>query len=141
MKIKPRFLVGGGIITASMAYVIYLGASSNWQYYLQVDECIAQADQVRGQRLRVSGRVAAGSLSTAAARREVSFILEGNEKSMPVTYQGPMPDNMAEGKEIVVEGVLQPNGELKGETIITKCASKYASEDAARDAKPAQRAP
>lgn len=71
--------------------------------------------------------------------REVSFILEGNEKSMPVTYQGPMPDNMAEGKEIVVEGVLQPNGELKGETIITKCASKYASEDAARDAKPAQR--
>lgn len=128
MSINPKLVACVGVIAMAIAYVVYLATGSSWQYYLQVDECVAQADQVLGRRLRVSGRVAAGSLSSSVERREVSFTLEGTEQRLRVTYHGSVPDQLAEGKEVVVEGALQRDGELKGETIITKCASKYAPE-------------
>ena len=47
-------------------------------------------------------------------------IIEANE--------GPLPDNLAEEMEVVVEGSLEPSGCLRGDRVLTRCASKYASE-------------
>jgi cytochrome c-type biogenesis protein CcmE len=137
MGMRTKLLVSGVLITASLAYAVYLGASSSWQYYLQVDECLSQVEQFRGKRLRISGRVAAGSLQALPERREASFVLEGNEHKLPVSYRGTIPDTLAEGREVVVEGALAGDGHFRCETLITRCASKYAPKDA-RQAEPAQ---
>lgn len=126
MNVKAKLALGTAVITAAVGYVVYLGASSSWQYYLLVDECVAQADQMSGKHLRVSGSIAAGSLTIPTHRRWASFLLEGKEHRLAVSCPGPLPDNLAEGVEVVVEGALAGDGSLQGHKVITRCASKYA---------------
>jgi cytochrome c-type biogenesis protein CcmE len=125
MSARVRLAIGLLVIVSALAYVAYLAASSSWQYYLLSDECVAQAGRLLGKRLRVSGLVAAGSLSTAADRRQAAFLLQGHEHRLPVRCTGLLPDNLTEGVEVVVEGTLQPDGHLQGDRVITRCASKY----------------
>jgi cytochrome c-type biogenesis protein CcmE len=126
MSVKAKLALGATVILAAVGYLAYLGASTSWQYYLLVDECVVHGDQMSGKRLRVSGAVAAGSLSISPNRRGASFVLQGKEHSLPVSCLGPLPDNLAEGIDVVVEGTIQPDGCLQGQKVITRCASKYA---------------
>jgi len=130
MAMRTKLLVGGVVIAAAIAYAVYLGASSSWQYYLQVDEFLGQVDQFRDKRLRLSGRVAAGSLKTSPEQRAANFVLEGTEHKLPVCYRGSIPDNLAEGRDVVVEGKLAGDGHFQCEILITRCASKYLPKDA-----------
>lgn len=129
MGIRAKLAVSGVVIAATIAYSVYLGASSSWQYYLHVDECMAQADQFRGKRVRLSGRVATGSLKASPELRHASFDLEGTEHKVSVSYRGSIPDNLAEGREVVVDGTLASDGNFQCTTLITRCASKYAPQD------------
>jgi len=138
MGMRTKLLLCGVVIATTIAYAVYLGASSSWQYYLQVDECLGQADLFRGKRLRLSGRVAAGSLKASPEHREANFVLEGNEHKLPVWYRGSIPDNLAEGRDVVVEGALAGDGHFQCETLITRCASKYAPKDASNAAEQAK---
>jgi cytochrome c-type biogenesis protein CcmE len=136
MGMKAKLLVCGALITASIGYAVYLGASSSWQYYLQVDEFLGHVEQFRGKRLRLSGRVATGSLQASPEHREANFVLEGSQHKLPVSYRGSLPDNLAEGRDVVVEGSLAGDGHFQCETVITRCASKYASKEASNAAEP-----
>jgi cytochrome c-type biogenesis protein CcmE len=140
MGMRAKLLLCGIVITTSLGYAVYLGASSSWQYYLQVDECLDQVDQFRGKRLRLSGRVAAGSLKASPEYREATFVLEGNEHKLPVRYRGSIPNNLAENRDVVVEGVLAGDGHFQCETLITRCASKYTPKDASDAAEQAEEA-
>jgi cytochrome c-type biogenesis protein CcmE len=126
MSLNAKLAVGGIVLTAVIAYVAYVGAAGKVQYYLLVDECVAQAEQFQGRQLRVSGGIATGSLQIAADRRVASFVLQGQESRLTVRSSGTLPDNLAEGIEVVVEGTLHPDGHLQGDRVITRCASKYA---------------
>jgi cytochrome c-type biogenesis protein CcmE len=123
---KAKMVTATAIIAAVTGYIAYVGASSSWRYYVLVDECVTEADQLGGKRLRVSGRVAAGTLRISDHRRSASFRLQGNQLDLPVQCKGALPDNLAEDMDVVVEGVLQPDGGLRGDRVITRCASKYA---------------
>jgi cytochrome c-type biogenesis protein CcmE len=138
MGVYAKLALGAVVTSGAVAYLAYLGASSSWQYYLLVDECVSQADQVRGKRLRVSGQVEPGTLSITADRRGASFVLKGAEHRLPVVHQGPLPDNLATGIDVVVEGVLLDGGSLRSEKIVTRCASKYAPRDAKTTSKPSR---
>jgi cytochrome c-type biogenesis protein CcmE len=127
MGLKVKLAAGAIVIAAVTAWVAYLGASGSVRYYLLVDECAAGADGLQGRRLRVSGAVAPGSLQIAEDRRSASFVLQGKERQLTVRSSGPVPDNLAEGIDVVVEGSLLPEGHLHGDRVITRCASKYAS--------------
>ncbi len=55
----------------------------------------------------------------------LNFILAGSETELPVQYTGPVPDNFAEDREVVVEGRLDTSGIFQAEMLMTKCESKY----------------
>jgi cytochrome c-type biogenesis protein CcmE len=126
MRMKTKVLLAAAVMIAVIGYLVFLGASSPWQYYLFVDECYTQQNQWQGKMLRVNGRVTDGSLRISPDRRSATFALEGKTHKIAVACAGPLPDNLAEGIEVVVEGKLQPDGGLQGERVITRCASKYA---------------
>lgn len=127
MKVKLALVLTS--LIGTVAYLAVLGLSNTWQYYVLVDECHAQRSQLQGKRLRVSGRVASGSLHITEDRREASFLLDGEIHQIAVLCTGPLPDNLNERMEVVVEGVLQADGQLRGQRVITRCASKYAPGD------------
>jgi cytochrome c-type biogenesis protein CcmE len=117
--------LGGAVIAASIGYLAYLGAASSARYYLLVDECPAAARELRDCRVRVSGRVGLRSLRISADRREAAFLLVGSRHKLPVCCTGLLPDNLAEDMDVVVEGTLRGDGRLEGDSVITRCASKY----------------
>ena len=119
------------VVVGATAYMAYVGASDSWQYYLTADECLADVAKYTGQRLRVSGPVAAGSLQVDAQRTQARFALRGKAGQLPVVCGGALPDNLAEGREVVVEGRLDASGCLQGEKLLTRCASKYEQDRAA----------
>ena len=134
-----KLTAGALLMAAAIGYLAYLGAASSWQYYLSVDEAVADATHIEGKRIRVSGRVKTGSLTIVDDRRQATFNLAGELHTLHATCRCPMPDNLAEGIDVVVEGTLQADG-IQGDKVITRCASKYQPADrmAARDEAPAK---
>jgi cytochrome c-type biogenesis protein CcmE len=125
-------------MAAAIGYLAYLGAASSWQYYLSVDEAVADAARIQGKRIRVSGRVRTGTLTIVDDRRQARFLLAGELHDLRATCRCMLPDNLAEDIDVVVEGTFQADG-IHGDKVITRCASKYQSTDrvAARDKEPA----
>lgn len=126
--INAKLYAGAAILAGTTAYLAYLGATTSWQYYVVVDECVASAPQLAGKRIRVNGRVAAESLTIREDRRAATFTLAGTGRNLPVQCRGPLPDNLREDIDVVVEGTLQADGSLSGDKVLTKCASKYEAE-------------
>ena len=131
MSPGKKLIVGGLIIAGVTAYMAYVGASSSWKYYLTADECVAGGEKLVGERMRVSGKVATRSLRVAADRRQARFTLAGASGQLCAICVGTLPDNLAEDMEVVVEGRLEENGVLRGDKVLTKCASKYEARGAA----------
>jgi len=129
-----KLAAGAVLVALSIGYLAYLGAAASWQYYLSIDELVADADHLEGQRLRVSGRVTPGSLSISEDRRRATFDLAGERHELPVTCSCLLPDNLAEDIDVVVEGVYRADV-IHGDKVITRCASKYepVGKEAARD--------
>ena len=127
MSVGMKLILGVTVLVAVAVYVAFLGASSSWQYYLTVDECVANGPQFVGGQVRVSGRVTPGTLQVDEHRTLATFALFGTEGSLRASCRGPLPDNLAENMDVVVEGRLTEPGQLRGEKLLTKCASKYSS--------------
>ena len=125
MSPSIKLVLGASIVVAVTSYMAYVGASASWQYYVTADECLARATQLEGHRVRVSGGVAAGSLQISGDRSQATFRLQGATGSLDVVCTGPLPDNLAENIDVVVEGRLEPGAQLRGDTLLTRCASKY----------------
>jgi cytochrome c-type biogenesis protein CcmE len=117
--------LGGVIVAAAIGYLAYLGASASARYYLLVDECPGAVAELQDCRVRVSGRIGADSLKIPASRHRADFVLQGHVHRLPVSCTGILPDNLAEGMDVVVEGTLRSDGRLEGDSVITRCASKY----------------
>jgi cytochrome c-type biogenesis protein CcmE len=132
MSIRAKLLIAGVALSLVTFYLAYVGASSSWQYYLTVDECVKHGSEFAGRSVRVSGHVARGSLSFDGNRRRATFILTGSDGRLQTTCLGPLPDNLAEDMDVVVEGRLESANLLKGEKVLTRCASKYASSESSK---------
>ena len=131
MTAGTRVAIGTVVVLGVTAYMAYVGAASSWQYYLSVDECVADANALLNDRIRVSGKIASSSLEIANDRGSATFRLEGSQSGIRVACSGPLPDNLAEERHVVVEGHLENTQLLLGHKVLTKCASKYASGDIA----------
>ena len=120
--IQKKLLVAGIALVGAVGYLAFAGMKSGWVYFMEVDQFLAD-QQYQTQRVRLHGKVSAQEFSTA--NLDASFVLLGNTQSLPVSYHGVIPDMFQKGREVVVEGKLDPSGTFKADVLMTKCASKY----------------
>ncbi len=125
MSTGVRLALGSIVIAAATGYMAYLGASAGWSYYVTTDECARRMEELRGCRVRVSGQVVAGSLMVAPRRESASFRLAGQQSQIEVRCRSTVPDTLAEGKDVVVEGRIGNADILEANQVLTRCASKY----------------
>ena len=125
MKARSKFLVGSGIIVATLVALAYVGFTQSKTYYHTISELPTLPAPALHQRMRVSGNVRAGSISHVDGR--VDFVLEEQGKDLAVSYVGrdPLPDTFKDGAQALVEGRLNPQGGFVAEQVQAKCASKY----------------
>ncbi len=119
---RKKFIIGALIILAAVGYLAFTGFRESATYYYTVSEFAAQQAAADGKNVKVNGQVAPGSVQQDG--RKVSFAIAEGGSSLPVLYQGTLPDTFAAGNEVVVEGHLA-GGIFQAATILTKCPSKY----------------
>ena len=110
MKARTKFLVGSGIIVATLCMLAYVGFTQSKTYYHTISELPTLQGASLHQRMRVSGNVRAGSIAHRSG--EVDFVLEEQNKTLPVSYIGhdPLPDTFKDGAQALVEGKINPDG-------------------------------
>ncbi len=141
---RKKFIIGGIIVIIAIALLTYEGIKA-WgtpyfetvsefmgsaTYYSTVNEITEQGSSIYDENVRVNGLVAPGSLEQKSAGGILTFTItdiEGDE-SLPIVYQGVVPDTFKVGNEVVVEGHLNSNGNFQAHTLMTKCPSKYEPE-------------
>ncbi len=128
MSTAIKLCIAASIVAAVTACMAYLGMVTSWQYYLTVDECLADAQALVKQRVRVNGTIAVDSLAIGQNRDSATFELCGRHRNLLVSCVAALPDNLAEKIDVVVEGHLDEAGILQSDKVITRCASKYSTE-------------
>ncbi len=122
---KRKFLIGGIIIFLAIGYLGYVGFMSSATYYYTVSELMEQRGSIYGETVRVNGQVAPGSLEQDVVGRTLRFTITDGEASLPVFYQGVVPDSFRVGGDVVIEGHLNSGGIFQAHTLMPKCPSKY----------------
>ena len=128
MSSTAKLGIAACIVTSVTVYMAYVGSTASWQYFVTVDECLADAPTLVNQRIRVSGKVVVGSLEIATGRQRAAFKMGKADHELSVVCAGTLPDNLDEDMDVVVEGRLDKAGTLRGDKVLTRCASKYATE-------------
>ncbi len=122
--VKAKLVFAFTALVLGVSYLLYAGLSSGWVYYLDVDQLMDGTPRV-GQAVRLCGEVDPENLQLNSAALTASFTLRGKDHTVPVVYQGVIPDNMKGDIEVVVEGALNAQGVFEAHVLMTKCASKY----------------
>jgi cytochrome c-type biogenesis protein CcmE len=131
--------IGIALVAAALGYLVYAGTKDNLVYYYEVDEVQAAAAKTDGK-IRISGDVVEGSIVRDDEEREIRFSIRRSTMgqagagegavapaggSIPVAYDGTVPDIFREGIQVVVEGKMGSDGTFEAETLLAKCPSKY----------------
>jgi len=125
VKKQAKFGIGIGVIVISLASLAWLGYGESKTYYHTIAELQTLNGADRSHRIRVGGTVAPGSIHRMTGR--VDFVLEGEGKSLSVSYVGndPLPDTFVDKAQALVEGRPAADGRFVAEVVQAKCASKY----------------
>jgi cytochrome c-type biogenesis protein CcmE len=123
MRHRAKFIVGGGIIAAALAYMIYTGVTQSAVYFVTPAELRAAA--VPGKAYRLGGMVVPGSLKWEARALDLSFTLSDGAATVPVRHKGTPPDLFGEGRGAVVEGSWTDQGFFKATLIMAKHSEEY----------------
>ena len=116
------------VIIVVIGTVIWLATASmkeSQTYYKTVAELGQMGEKAYGQRVRVGGDVATGSIQHI--NKEVRFVLTQEKLKLNVVYSGidPLPDTFKDGAQALADGKLEKDGVFHAAKIQAKCASKY----------------
>ncbi len=123
MSRRGKFVAGGLVIAAAIAYLIWAGVSQSVVYFVTPSELLAAP--VPSKTYRLGGQVQAGSLKWEPRSLDLSFTLSDGKASVPVRHKGPAPDLFAEGRGAVVEGSWTKDGYFKASLILAKHSEEY----------------
>ena len=128
MPAKVKFIIGGVVIVAALAWLGFVGFEESKAYYITVDEFSAMSGNVDGKTFKLAGDVVPGSIDRS--KPQIEFVISSRDNSIKVRYVGTqvIPDTFKDGSKALVEGKPGPDGTFQAKHIEAKCASKYESE-------------
>lgn len=103
---------------------------SNLVFFFSPTE-VAQGKAPTDRAFRIGGLVEPGSLKREPDGLTVRFVVTDTAKSIPVVYQGVLPDLFKEGKGVVAEGKLGENGLFSATQVLAKHDENYMPPEAA----------
>ncbi|MGH7365500.1 MAG: cytochrome c maturation protein CcmE [Candidatus Rokuibacteriota bacterium] len=123
MRRQAKFIGGGLVIVAALAYLVYAGVTQSVVYFVTPSEL--GAAPVAGKAYRLGGMVLPGTLSWDPRSLDLSFTLSDGQATVPVRHRGTPPDLFAEGRGAVVEGTWSRDGYFQATTILAKHSEEY----------------
>ncbi len=90
---------------------------------------LAKKQTASGARLRIGGLVKEGTVVKNG--QDVRFTVTDKTSDLTVSYTGLLPDLFREGQGVVVDGVLQPSGGFRADSVLAKHDERYMPRDVA----------
>jgi len=126
---KPRHRrfawIGAGVVALGVAAALVLDAfQSNLVFFFSPTQVVEQ-QAPHGRAFRIGGLVEPGSLTREPNSLTVHFRVTDTAKTIPVTYTGLLPDLFKEGKGVVAQGTLGPDGQFHATEVLAKHDENY----------------
>lgn len=133
-------IIGASLAALGVAAGLVLNAfQSNLVFFFSPSQVLAN-EAPRGKAFRIGGMVEAGSLKRAGDGLTVSFRVTDTAQTINVVFTGILPDLFKEGKGVVAQGRLRPDGTFEATEVLAKHDENYMPPDAAHAIEQAQKA-
>ena len=131
MKRKHRrlllVLVSLGLVGAGAALVLTAVEDSLVFFYTPAD--LAERNIAKDQLFRLGGLVEEGSVQHSGST--TLFRVTDFTRTVPVSFNGVLPDLFREGQGVVAEGSLQPDGTFRASQVLAKHDETYMPKEVA----------
>ena len=124
---RKRRLIGVLVIivgVGSAAVVAMKSLNENMLFFVSPTDVNEQA-MPAGKRFRLGGLVAGGSVSRADDSLAVTFDVTDGAATVPVRYDGILPDLFREGQGIIAIGALSTQGHFEAAEVLAKHDENY----------------
>jgi len=147
---RSKFLIGGLLILAAVAFLIISSTQASAEYFMTVDELKAEGPAVIGKSLRVSGAVIGDTIQYDPQTLKLTFevahvpgdnaeieaqgglaevlheaVTDPTRSRVMVTYTGPKPDLMRDEAQAIMTGHVGEDGMFYADELLLKCPTKY----------------
>jgi cytochrome c-type biogenesis protein CcmE len=127
-----RFLwIGAGVVVLGIAAALVLNAFQSNLVFFFTPSQVAQKEAPQGRPFRIGGLVENGSLKRTPNSVDVTFVVTDTAQRVPVVYSGLLPDLFREGKGVVAQGSLGPDGTFHATEVLAKHDENYMPPEAA----------
>jgi cytochrome c-type biogenesis protein CcmE len=139
--VKPRHkriaaIVLGLAALGGAAALVLTAFQENLVFFFTPSQ-VAAKEAPLGRTFRIGGMVEKGSVKREGV--EVRFVVTDTAKSIPVVYQGALPDLFREGKGVVAQGQLDADGVFRAREVLAKHDENYMPPEAAHAVEKAQK--
>jgi cytochrome c-type biogenesis protein CcmE len=133
MKARHRrfaWIAGGVVVVAAAAGLVLNAFQSNLVFFFTPSQ-VAANEAPHGRAFRIGGLVEEKSLKRENDGLTVHFNVTDTAKAIPVVYKGILPDLFKEGKGVVAQGAIGPDGVFKATEVLAKHDENYMPPEAA----------
>lgn len=134
MLARTKFVMGAGLITVSVGYLMASGIKDTGVYFVtptELAEKVKADPSIHEVGVRMGARVVSGSIMRDAADQTITFEVTDGQQTYQVVYRGIAPDTFDDDVDVVVEGRLMPDGTFRATTLLAKCGSRYEAQPTA----------
>ena len=142
MKARHRRFawIAAGLAALAVAVGLVLNAfQSNLVFFYSPSQVLSKEAPV-GRPFRIGGMVENGSLKRQQDSLTVEFVVTDTAQHVTVRYTGLLPDLFKEGKGVVAQGALGPDGVFTATEVLAKHDENYMPPEAAHAVEQAQKA-
>lgn len=133
MKARHRRFawIAAGVAVLGVAVALVLNAFQSNLVFFFTPTQVAQKEAPQGRPFRIGGLVENGSIKRIPNSVDVTFVVTDTAQRVPVTYSGLLPDLFKEGKGVVAQGSLGPDGTFRATEVLAKHDENYMPPEAA----------
>ena len=129
-KQRRLALIGTAAVVLAIATALVLFALKDSIVFFNSPSDIIAKQIKSGTRLRLGGLVAPGSM-VRDNQLDMHFEVTDGNRSIKVAYHGILPDLFREGQGVVAEGVLEPGGAFRADTVLARHDETYMPKEVA----------
>ncbi len=130
-KQRRATFIAAAVAILGVALALVLVALRDTITYFRTPSDIAAKPLPAGQRFRLGGLVADGSVKRGEGA-EVQFAVTDTLQNIVVVYRGILPDLFREGQGVVTEGRLEADGRFRADSVLAKHDENYMPPEVAK---------
>lgn len=126
-KQKRLAVIGGAFGFLALATTLTLFALGQKASYFYTPADVAEKGVAAGERIRLGGLVATGSIARAGGTggTDVSFAVTDRIDTVTVSYSGILPDLFREEQGVIAEGSFDASGHFVADTVLARHDENY----------------